>query len=1010
MQPFCEPAQIPSTPNVSVGMEAFNDTPIVNGTAYPTTTVDPKAYRYRILNAGNDRFWDLSWYVADPTTGTLSEVALKPAEVAAAQTDPNVVPTPDTTKSGNGPSWIQIGTEGGFLPAPVIVPNQPLTWIVDPTRFDVGNVDKHSLLLAPAERADVIVDFSQYRGKTLILYNDSPAAFPARQASYDMYTGGPDFSPAGPHPTLPGYGPNTRTVMQVKVSTLAAAPAFDLPNTTNDRMGALNAAFVHHGDGSGVFESSQDPTIVGQAAYNTAYGTTFATTGYCSAASAPAMKCDGFARIQQQGGDTFQFNTLGPLKNGAGAKLGIPLQPKGIHDEANSAGFDPWGRMSANMGLEAPGATPLLQNIILYPFVNPASEILDATSAALPNALNVTPISSAADGTQIWKITHNGVDTHPLHFHLYNVQVLNRVTWDNIIIPPEATEIGWKETVRVSPLEDTYVAVRPIVPTLPFGVPDSKRLLNPAMPEGAMGSVAGPTGIEAGFNNTDFAGNPIAPIANTVTNFGWEYVWHCHMLSHEEMDMMRPVTVAVKRALPPAPNPVTNPSGAVINWVDGTPVTPVNYADPASWVAGTTAGTMEIGFRIERASLSNAGVLGAYSPIGTALANTTTYTDTTAVVGQRYMYKVIAFNAAGDSPATPVLVGPALAAPSAPTIGTTTTGIGSALVNWTAPVTAGGSAITGYSVQVVNATTSLPVGAVRPAAAGTTSLKVTGLLTGIRYQFQVLATNAIGPSLYSALSNTVTVETRLSDFNRDGFTDMVARDTAGVLYLYPGISGGGFAARVTIGVGFTSYTIATPGDVTGDGIADIVARDSAGVLWVYPGTGSSSLGARRQIVTGWSAMTAITSAGDLNGDGHNDLLVRDGSNVLWLYPMTGNAVLGTRVQLATGLANYLIMGPGDFSGDGFADVLARDTAGALWLYRGTGAGALTARTQVSTGWNTATAMLTPGNWNGALGNDLITRESTGTGNLWLYPGNNAGGFGGRTQIGAGGWNSMNYLG
>jgi len=30
----------------------------------------------------------------------------------------------------------------------------------------VGNVDQHSLLLAPAERADVIVDFSQFRGKT----------------------------------------------------------------------------------------------------------------------------------------------------------------------------------------------------------------------------------------------------------------------------------------------------------------------------------------------------------------------------------------------------------------------------------------------------------------------------------------------------------------------------------------------------------------------------------------------------------------------------------------------------------------------------------------------------------------------------------------------------------------------------------------------------------------------------------------------------------------------------
>ena len=49
------------------------------------------------------------------------------------------------------------------------------------------------------------------------------------------------------------------------------------------------------------------------------------------------------------------------------------------------------------------------------------------------------------------------MDTHPIHFHLYDVQLLNRVTWDNIIIPPDATELGWKDTVRVSPLEDTYL-------------------------------------------------------------------------------------------------------------------------------------------------------------------------------------------------------------------------------------------------------------------------------------------------------------------------------------------------------------------------------------------------------------------------------------------------------------------------------------------------------------------------------------------------------------------------
>lgn len=696
VQPFCEPALIPSTPNVSVGMEAFNDTPIVNGTAYPTTSVDPKAYRYRILNAANDRFWNLSWYVADPTTGTLSEVALKPAEVAAAQTDPNIVPTPDIIKSPAGPDWIQIGSEGGFLPAPAVVPAHPTTWITDPTRFDVGNVDQHSLLLAPAERADVIVDFSQYRGKTLILYNDAPAAYPARVAGYDYYTGGPDLSPVGAPSTLPGYGPNTRTIMQVKVSSAAPAVRFDRPNTTLDRMGTLVTAFAHHTDGSGVFESGQNPIIVDQAAYNSAYGKNLTAAGWCNSPTTPTTKCDGYARIQEQ--TDFGFDTL------AGPKLRVPFESKGMHDEMNSASFDEWGRMTANLGLEAPGATPLLQNIILYPYVNPATEILNASSPLLPNSLDVTPITSASDGTQIWKITHNGVDTHPIHFHLYDVQVINRVTWDGIIIPPEPSELGWKETVRISPLEDTIVAIRPIVPVLPFAVPDSYRPLNPMMPIGARGNLNGPNakfGYEAGFNNTDTAGQPlVTAIVNTVTNFDWEYVFHCHILSHEEMDMMRPVTVHVARQLPAAPvlSRVLTTTG--FTWTDGTPV---DYTQPAALANNWGNSTSEIGYRFERAQQVG-NVLGAYATIGKVLANRTAFTDTTAAAGKTYRYRVAAYNAAGDSvsnvvsvdyPALKYTLSGVVSAPTGtPRLGVKVTAYTSAGVNVTSSTTNGSGAYT----------------------------------------------------------------------------------------------------------------------------------------------------------------------------------------------------------------------------------------------------------------------------------------------------------------------------
>ena len=50
-----ENSEIPGTPTPSMAMEAFLDTPVVNGTPYPVLDVQPKSYRLRILNAANDR-------------------------------------------------------------------------------------------------------------------------------------------------------------------------------------------------------------------------------------------------------------------------------------------------------------------------------------------------------------------------------------------------------------------------------------------------------------------------------------------------------------------------------------------------------------------------------------------------------------------------------------------------------------------------------------------------------------------------------------------------------------------------------------------------------------------------------------------------------------------------------------------------------------------------------------------------------------------------------------------
>ena len=114
---------------------------------------------------------------------------------------------------------VQIGTEGGFLPTPVVWPNTPIGFERNPKNIVVGNVTEHNLFLGPAERADVIIDFSQFAGKTIILYNDAPAAVPAADSRLDYYTGDMDQTDTGgTASTLPGYGPNTRTIMPFHVS------------------------------------------------------------------------------------------------------------------------------------------------------------------------------------------------------------------------------------------------------------------------------------------------------------------------------------------------------------------------------------------------------------------------------------------------------------------------------------------------------------------------------------------------------------------------------------------------------------------------------------------------------------------------------------------------------------------------------------------------------------------------------------------------------------------------
>lgn len=378
-------------PSPSVVPEMFGDTILVNGTVYPYLEVEQRQYRFRMLNACNARFLNPRLVFAQ----------------AGASTEAN--------NHSAGPGFIQIGNEAGFLPAPT----------------PVGGARGVPLLLAPAERADLVVDFRAVpAGSVLILYNDAPAPFPGGDARYD-------YCPKNPKTpsSTPGFGPDTRTLLQIRVKarTGVADPPISLP-----------AAFD---------TSAQDQFIVTQA----------------------------------QGRAT---------PNPGGVK---------VRRLTLNEGFDQYGRLMQFLGTDQ-ASTAGRKPAFGQTYEDPPTEIINAGT------------------TEIWEIANLTADTHPIHFHLVNVQVLSRQRFSDKTYPrgqnipfkgfagiyylgkpiaPDPNELGWKETVRMNPGEVTRVAMRFDLPAVGFTVPPSPR-------------------IQGGGN---------------------EYVWHCHILEHEEHDMMRPLIV-----------------------------------------------------------------------------------------------------------------------------------------------------------------------------------------------------------------------------------------------------------------------------------------------------------------------------------------------------------------------------------------------------------------------------------------------------------------------------------
>ncbi|GFO69217.1 laccase [Geomonas limicola] len=710
--------------DVTTTPEAFGDTPIINGSAYPVLNVDPTAYRFRVLNASNDRMFNLSLFVADPTVvtddnRTNTEVRMVPSAPptstsvprACKSTDPVnpatglqvsaidetiggvLVPAgtacwpatwPTDGRDGGvpdpraaGPKMLHIGTEAGLAPQVSVIPANPTNYEYMRRSVTVLNVLDHALYLAPAERADVVVDFSQYAGQTLILYNDMAAPVPAFDARIDYYTDDPDQTANGGwFTTLAGYGPNTRTLMQINVS---GTPGV---NGTPYDEAALTAALP------AVFAATQPKPIVAEPAFNAALGTNTTKGQYAKIFTGSANQ----HTFNFVAADTFSYypeNSTSMVTVNPGQVAQVPVLNKAIQEL-----FDPRGRMNATLGVEIPFTGANIQTTVPLGYIDPATE-------------------SIGDGeTQVWKITHNGVDTHPVHFHLVNVQVVNRIGWDGTVKPPADFEVGWKETVRMNPLEDIVVIVRAKKPTLPgFGLPTSQRLLDPTQPVNST----------MGFSNLDpLTGNafPAAQaVKNVMTDFGWEYVWHCHILGHEENDFMRPFIFKVTEPAAAAPTNLT-----------------YSYIGAQVQLKWTDAAINEYSYIIQRATGLTGG---SFAQIGTALANATTFTDTTAAAGGIYRYNVIAVSAGGNGTAS-ITVAPL-------TVSTTSLPAGGVNTPYNFGVVAFGG-IPGYSWSATGLPSGLSINSTTGVISGTPG-NITPSLTSQNYSVSVTVTDAVSTSV-----------------------------------------------------------------------------------------------------------------------------------------------------------------------------------------------------------------------------------------------------------------------
>jgi len=444
--------------------EFFGDVICVNGKSWPYLEVEPRRYRFRLLNASNARMYGL--YLTEGKSST----------------------------QVSSPAIWQIGTDGGLLNRPVNINSfVPYTYnpsnLCPPSDPNLGPVfDAPSLFLAPAERADIIIDFAGFEGKTFTMNNNAPAPFPGGGTTLDPDDEGlvmqfrvkkhrsskdRSFNPAAHNAKL-RKGSNKIVRLANSKGQLAHGVT---PNLTR------SLVMIEQED-----PYSTAPVVV--TLNNTSYDGKNPYNGKPLPDSVPYNKHSIYVTEIPQVGSTEIWEIV---------NLTPDAHPIHIH----LIQFQILNRQAFYVGNIAPPFTCTGSYRDLY-------ENLWNAYKGRPHGVPPGTVYTYGPPLRYLKTPKLGGNPDVTPFLLGD------------IVPCDPNEFGWKDTVKMYPGTVTRLVTR----WAPQSIPVDH--------------------VKAGHNHFKF--DPAAKLGVKDDGFGYPggsgYVWHCHITDHEDNMMMRPFQVS----------------------------------------------------------------------------------------------------------------------------------------------------------------------------------------------------------------------------------------------------------------------------------------------------------------------------------------------------------------------------------------------------------------------------------------------------------------------------------